>query len=305
MAGPGVSLEDYARVERALAFAYARRDVPPDLASLAAHLGLSPARTRGLFQRWAGVGPQRLVQLLGAAEVERRMRSTAAGLVPERDAGSPAPGRRTDLPVTIEVQAPAAFRRAVAGLGLGWGLGDTPFGKALVVSASRGICHLAFVEPAAAGALTAALAGRWPQVRLERDDRAAGALLRRVFRAAPGADPGLHLWIAGSDFQALVWRTLLRVPSGGLISYAALAAAAGRPGAARAVGSAVARNPVAWLIPCHRVVHEGGDFGRYHWGAERKLALCAWEAARLDLQPTARRPAQADSPGRQPLAEPG
>lgn len=272
---------DYARIERAIAFLRERRQAQPDLDQLARHLGLSPAHTQRLFSRWAGVSPKRFLQFLTVEAAKRRMRETADLLGLALDTGLSGPGRLHDLFVTLEALSPGEFRRAAAGMTLSWGLGPTPFGPALVVNSPRGICHLAFVESAAVTELAADLARRWPDACLLRDDAAAQALLQRVFAIQAGAGDPLRLWVAGSNFQVQVWRALLRVPPGGLLSYGALASAAGRPGAARAVGSAVARNPVAWLIPCHRVLRETGDFGEYHWGSDRKQAICAWEAARL------------------------
>jgi AraC family transcriptional regulator of adaptative response/methylated-DNA-[protein]-cysteine methyltransferase len=275
---------DYARIERAIAFLRERRQAQPDLAQLGAHLGLSPAHTQRLFRRWAGVSPKRFVQFLTVEYAKRRMRDTADLLGLALDSGLSGPGRLHQLFVTMEALSPGEFRRAAAGLTLTWGLGATPFGPALVVNSPRGICHLGFVQPGAKTVVAADLAERWPRARLVRDDTAAETLLLRVFAAGPEAESRLRLWVAGSNFQIQVWRALLRVPPGGLLSYRALAAAAGHPGAARAVGSALARNPVAWLIPCHRVLRETGDFGQYHWGAGRKRAICAWEAARRDAE---------------------
>lgn len=281
MAEPFVQAEDYARIERAIAFLRANQRAQPGLAALAAHLDMGVGETQRLFRRWAGVSPKRFVQFLTVEEAKRRMRETANLLELALDAGLSGPGRLHDLFVSMEALSPGEYRRAAAGLALSWGVGDTPFGPALVVTSQRGICHLAFLPEGGPALSVEALGRQWPEARLARDDNAAAALLRRVFAARPEAARELRLWVAGSNFQVQVWRALLRVPPGGLISYAALAAAAGHPGAARAVGSAVARNPVAWLIPCHRVLRETGDFGQYHWGAGRKQAICGWEAARL------------------------
>jgi len=160
------------------------------------------------------------------------------------------------------------------------GFGPTPFGEALVATSPRGVCHLAFTSPADRGKALDVLRAAWPQADLVADDAAAGALLARIFaRSRDVADGGLSVWVSGTNFQIQVWRAMLRIPQGGLLSYRQLAALLGRPRAARAVGSAVARNPVAYLIPCHRVLRGSGDFGVYHWGQERKVAICAWDAA--------------------------
>jgi AraC family transcriptional regulator of adaptative response/methylated-DNA-[protein]-cysteine methyltransferase len=160
------------------------------------------------------------------------------------------------------------------------GFGKTPFGRALIAFTSRGICHLSFVEPPYPGSAAAVLQARWPDATLEPDPAGSSALLERIFARSPtSTDAGLSLWVSGTNFQIQVWRALLQIPHAGLLSYRQLAELLGRPRAARTVGSAIAANRVAYLIPCHRVLRASGDFGVYHWGGERKMAMCAWEAA--------------------------
>lgn len=264
--------DDYRRIERAIAFLRGHRARPPGPQGLAAHLGLSEADARRLFERWAGMGPEGLAQFLSVGYARCRMAETADLLGQSPDIG---------LSVSMEAMSPDGFRRAVAGVRIRCGLGGTPFGTALIAFTPRGICHLSFVDPGCADAAVQALRQAWPEARLLRDERAGRSLLARLFAAPGGPRPAdaPRLWVSGSRFQIQVWRALLAVPSGGLLSYRGLAGLLGRPGAARAVGAAVARNPVAYLIPCHRVLRGSGDFGDYHWGAVRKMAICAWEAA--------------------------
>jgi AraC family transcriptional regulator of adaptative response/methylated-DNA-[protein]-cysteine methyltransferase len=270
---------DYARVAEAIAFLRRYRFERPSLARLADHLGMSPGHTQRLFTRWAGVSPKRFGQLLSVDAVRQAMRETGELLGVAHQAGLSGPGRLHDLLVTLEAVTPGEYRRSGAGLTIRHGLGATPFGTAGVAFTPRGICHLAFVDGAAA--LPAELASRWPGAELRRDDAAAAELLEQVFALPPGrAGRGLSLWVQGTNFQVQVWRALLRIPFAGVLSYAQLAAAMGRPRAARSVATAIAHNPVAYLIPCHRVLRASGEFGQYHWGAERKQAICAWEAAR-------------------------
>ena len=231
-----------------------------------------------MFSRWAGVSPKRLLQLMTAEAAVRRMRETGDLLDVALASGMSGPGRLHDLFVNLEAMSPAEYRRAAAGVTICHGSGATPFGRARVAFTDRGICRLAFVGDDAAG--PESLAADWPEARLRRDDDAAAAVLARVFALPPAAaGRGLSLWVRGTNFQVQVWRALLRIPFAGLLSYSQLAALLGSPKAARAVGSAVARNPVAFLIPCHRVLRESGEFGLYHWGEDRKQAICAWEAA--------------------------
>jgi len=274
------ALPTYARIERAIAYLRAQRGGQPQLAELAAHIGLSESRTQRLFSRWAGVSPKRFLQFLTVQYAKRQMAQTGDLLGLSLTSGLSGPGRLHDLFVNMEAMSPGEFRRAADGLVIRYGRGDTPFGPALVAATERGVCHLSFVQAGGWAAMVAGLHDAWPGARLRRDDTASAALLRQVFGASgSGPDRGLSLWVSGSNFQIQVWRALLKVPFAGLLSYRQLAALAGRPGAARAVGSAMARNPVAYLIPCHRVLRESGDFGVYHWGGERKMAICGWEAA--------------------------
>jgi AraC family transcriptional regulator of adaptative response/methylated-DNA-[protein]-cysteine methyltransferase len=163
-----------------------------------------------------------------------------------------------------------------------YGFGETPFGPALLVTTLRGICHLSFVEPQHQKLALAALRQAWPEAHLEEDVTGSRTRLAEIFSPEAPADGSLSLWVSGTNFQIQVWRALLEVPFAGLLSYQQLAGLLGRPSAARAVGSAVARNRIAFLIPCHRILRGSGEFGVYHWGTVRKAAICGWEAAAVD-----------------------
>jgi AraC family transcriptional regulator of adaptative response/methylated-DNA-[protein]-cysteine methyltransferase len=274
--------EDYSRIERAIGFLRANYGDQPELGDLAAHIGLSESYTQRLFSRWAGISPKRFVQFLTVEHAKRRMAQTADLLGLSLDAGLSGPGRLHDLFVNMEAMSPGEFRRAAAGMVIRYGIGKTPFGHALIASTARGICHMSFVDPQEKEVSAAALRQSWPEAWLEEDAAGSAALLTRVFTPEPGDGARLSLWVSGTNFQIQVWRALLQVPFAGLLSYRQLAGLLGRPGAARAVGSAVARNRVAYLIPCHRILRGSGEFGVYHWGDQRKAAICGWEAAALD-----------------------
>ena len=280
---PAVSTQaqaDYMRIERAIAYLRENRPDRPQLRDLAAHIGLSESHTQRLFSRWAGISPKRFLQFLTVQEAKRRMRDTGDLLGLALDTGLSGPGRLHDLFVSMEAMTPGEFRRAAAGLVIHYATGDTPFGPALLAFTPRGICHLSFVGPQTADGAVAALRAAWPRARLEEDEPAGQTLLARVFERPPDTvDGGLSLWVSGSNFQIQVWRALLQIPFAGLLSYGQLARLLDSPNAARAVGGAVAQNPVAFLIPCHRVLRESGEFGGYRWGGDRKRAICAWEAA--------------------------
>lgn len=183
--------------------------------------------------------------------------------------------------VTLEVASPGESKSAGAGWTLTFGFALTPFGRCLLARSPRGICHLSFVDDRNEATATTRLHDDWPRAHLHRDDVAATALARRIFSPEARALPGspLPVLVAGTAFQVRVWRALLRIPAGRLTTYGRLAATVGHPAAARAVGTAVGRNPVAWLIPCHRVIRETGAIGGYRWGTLRKQAMLAWEGA--------------------------
>ncbi len=275
--------ENYARIERAIAFLRAHHAEQPELRDLAAHIGLSESHTQRLFSRWAGISPKRFLQFLTVEHAKQQMGRTGDLLSLSLEAGLSGPGRLHDLFVNMEAMSPGEFRRAAAGIRMHYGVGDTPFGPALVVSTPRGICHLSFVDPSHHRDVVTALQQAWPGALLEADPSGSQGLLARIFSPTRRpADGGLSLWVSGTNFQIQVWRALLQVPFAGLLSYRQLAALMGRPGATRAVGSAIARNRIAFLVPCHRVLRGSGDFGEYHWGTARKVAICGWEAAAVD-----------------------
>lgn len=272
---------DYARVADAIAFLRAEHTRQPELSAVAAHLGLSESRVQRLFSRWAGISPKRFVQYLSVEYAKRCMAETGDLLALAHRTGLSGPGRLHDLFVAMEALSPGEFRRAAAGVPIDYGVHPSPFGDALIAHTPRGICHLSFIEAGARGAAVERLRARWPSAELRPAPQASATLLEGIFHARPEqVAQGLSLWVSGSNFQIQVWRALLAIPPGRLLNYAQLADLIGRPRAARAVGTAIAANPIAFLIPCHRVLRASGDIGLYHWGSERKAALVAWEAAR-------------------------
>jgi AraC family transcriptional regulator of adaptative response/methylated-DNA-[protein]-cysteine methyltransferase len=272
--------DDYGRIEKAIAFLQQQHASQPGLSELAAYLDLSESHTQRLFSRWAGISPKRFLQFLTVENAKRRMRRTNDLLSLSLDSGLSSPGRLHDLFVNMEAMSPGEFKRAAAGMTIRYGAGETPFGDALIATTVRGICHLSFHDGVGLERWLVERRREWPLANLVHDPATAAKTLTTVFNRAPtDAAGGLSLWVGGSNFQVQVWRALLRIPFGGLLSYGQLADLLGRPGAARSVGSALAHNPVAYLIPCHRVLRATGDFGVYHWGTGRKMAICGWEAA--------------------------
>lgn len=278
------SEQHYAAVARAITFIRANAARQPELAEIAAAAGLSEFHLQRLFSAWAGLSPKRFLQYLTKEHAREALRASADVLEAALDAGLSGPGRLHDLMVSCEALTPGEIRARGAGVELHHGVAATPLGDALFGWTPRGLCHLAFCD-GDDNARLAALCQDWPAANFVHDDAGATALANRVFPAAPM--PGrLHLLLRGTNFQIKVWEALLKIPPAMLVSYGQLAGHLGMPQAARAVGSAVAANTVAYLIPCHRVIRDDGSCSNYRWGVERKMALRAWEAGRAKADQT-------------------
>lgn len=272
---------DYARVERLLGFLAEHAGEQPDLDRLAAEADLSPFHLQRLFTRWVGVSPKKFVQHLTITRAKACLDASASVLDAAHAAGLSGPSRLHDLFVAHAAVTPGEYKRRGEGLTIRWGWADSPFGEALVLTTPRGILGLAFVcgeGEAARQACFDDLARRWPNARFVADAAAVRALGAAIFAPRSSDSPRLQLLLHGTPWQIQVWEALLRIPPGALVSYESIAAALGAPGAARAVGTAVGDNPIAYLVPCHRVIRKTGAISHYHWGRARKMALIGWEA---------------------------
>ncbi len=276
---------DYARIGKALEFIAAEIDSQPDLDRIAAAVGLSPHHLQRVFTQWVGVSPKKFLQFLTLERAKACLASSASVLDAALDAGLSGPGRLHDLFVTHEAVTPGEYKQRGAGLAITYGWADSPFGDCLVMATARGICGVGFAGDAGREATFADLAGRWPDARFVENAAAVKALARAMF--APRPDDRLQLVLYGTPWQIKVWEALLRIPRGALVSYEDVARQIHAAGASRAVGSAVGDNPIAWLIPCHRVIRKTGAFSDYHWGRPRKLAMIGWEAASGERTPIA------------------
>lgn len=279
-------MHDYERIARVIRYLDAHHGEQPGLAALAAHAGLSPFHFHRLFSTWAAVTPKDFLQCLTVAHAKARLRRGDSVLAAALGAGLSGPGRLHDLCVTLEAASPGEVKSGGAGWTLTAGFADSPFGTCLIAEGPRGICHLGFVTAADGAAEWAELQAAWPQAHLYRDDAQAARLAARIFthNDAPTQQP-LRAFVRGTAFQVRVWRALLRLPPGTLVSYGQLAVALDAPAAARAVGTAIGRNPLAYLVPCHRVIRETGVVGDYRWGRERKRAMLAWESTAIKGDP--------------------
>jgi AraC family transcriptional regulator, regulatory protein of adaptative response / methylated-DNA-[protein]-cysteine methyltransferase len=267
--------DDYQRIGQAIRFLEDNVDRQPDLAEVAAHVGLSEYHFQRLFTRWAGISPKRFLQFLTKENAKALLARTSV-LEAAYAAGLSGPGRLHDLFVQAEAVTPGEFKSKGAGLEIRYGFHPTPFGECLLARTERGVCFLAFVDGDREAVLDR-LRGDWSNARLVEDAANTAATVEQIFTPGPGASLTIHL--RGTNFQLKVWEALLRLPPGEVTSYEALAARIGLMRATRAVANAVAHNPVAYIIPCHRVLRKSGEFGQYRYGSARKKAILAREMA--------------------------
>ncbi len=256
-------------------------DGHPALEEVAGHVGLSPWHFQRLFTRWAGLSPKRYLQALSAETAKQALREAPSVLDAAWESGLSSPGRLHDLLVTLEAVTPGEVRREGSGLEIHWGRHPTPFGPCLLAATERGVCSLRFLGEEGPDEALGELVAAWPRARLVEDPAATGRWVTRVFSrwSRSSDDAPLPVLVRGTNFQVRVWEALLRLPCGATTTYGELAREIGRPGASRAVGGAVGSNPLAVLIPCHRVLRSDGSWGGYRWGTDTKRRLLAWEAA--------------------------
>jgi AraC family transcriptional regulator of adaptative response/methylated-DNA-[protein]-cysteine methyltransferase len=275
--------EDYLRIEQAIQYLENHYKDQPGLEEVAADIGLSEYHFQRLFTRWAGVSPKRFLQFLtkeGAKELLNRSENL---LDTTHQVGLSSLGRLHDLFVTTEAMTPGEYKSHGAGVTIRYGLHSSPFGKCLIAVTERGICHLGFVQMSEGDAIDQ-LAAKWKQASMIEDYRSTAALVEPIFdlRKSGHARP-LNVHLRGTNFQLKVWEALLQIPAGAVTTYEGIASRIGKPSAMRAVGTAVGNNPIAVLIPCHRVIRKVGEFGNYRYGALRKKALLAREFVNISV----------------------
>lgn len=285
ISGDGAAVRDYDLVRRAIAFLSENWEAQPSLERLAAHLGLSPAHTQRLFKRWCGLSPKEFVQAVTIDHARNLLSGSASVLDAAYEVGLSGGGRLHDLFVDHEAMTPGDFKRRGEGLDIAYGFHDTPFGEALILATDRGVAGLAFVDEDKGQSRAEALSdmtSRWPRAQfVEATDRTASHSARIFDPARWSSEQPVRLVLIGTDFEIRVWQALLRIPMGRAVTYADIARHLGQPTASRAVGSAVGRNPISFVVPCHRVLRGDGQLGGYHWGLTRKRALIGWETGRV------------------------
>ena len=275
---------DYDVVRRAIAFLSEHWRAQPEIDAVAAAAGVSASDLHRLFRRWAGITPKAFLQALTLDHARRLLRDSASVLDTTFEVGLSGPGRLHDLFVTHEAMSPGEWKSGVSGLTMCFGFHPSPFGTALVMTTQRGLAGLAFADRGEEQAALADMQGRWPMANIVEDRARTASLARRIFDTRLWrANRPLRVVLIGTDFEVRVWETLLRIPMGRAVTYSGIAAKIGAAKGARAVGAAVGKNPISFVVPCHRVVGRGGALTGYHWGLTRKQAMLGWEAGRVGI----------------------
>jgi len=273
-------MSDYERIAEAISFIASRVNSQPSLQEIARHLHLSPFHFQRLFCRWAGVTPKRFLQVLTLERAKQLLRASKPLLEVSDSLGLSSGSRLYDHFVHLEAVTPGEYKMGGAGLTIEYAVHDTPFGKAFIAITPRGVCRFAFLERKEIDEHLSGLQSLWPHALVHENRQRTLAVIKAMFGVEQKLDRPISLHVSGTNFQVSVWKALLQIAPATVASYSQVAAAIGHPRSARAVGLAVGANPVAFLIPCHRVIQQSGQLGGYHWGETRKLAIHAWESAR-------------------------
>lgn len=273
---------DYDRVRKAIAFISQEWRRQPNLDEIAEAVGISASHLHAVFRRWSGLSPKAFLQAVTLDHARRLLKDDASLLDASLELGLSGPGRLHDLFVTHEAMSPGEWKTGGAGLTLSYGFHPSPFGEAIAVVTDHGLAGLGFVDDGDRKAALTDMTRRWPKARFAENVKLTGPAVERAFTPDlwQKGQP-LNIVMIGSDFEIRVWQALLSIPFGRLTTYGDLARSLGQPKAARAVGAAVGRNPISFVVPCHRVIGKSGTLTGYHWGLSRKQAILGWEACHL------------------------
>jgi AraC family transcriptional regulator, regulatory protein of adaptative response / methylated-DNA-[protein]-cysteine methyltransferase len=273
---------DYDVVRRAIAHISANWQAQPSVEEIAAAASVGVTDLHHIFRRWAGLTPKDFLAALTLNRARQLLRDSASVLDAAYEVGLSGPGRLHDLFVTHEAMSPGEWKAGGEGLAIAYGFYPSPFGKALVMITPRGLAGLAFADPGEEQAALADMQRRWPRARYTEDAAATAPYAQRIFDATMWRpEQPLRVVLIGTDWEVRVWETLLKVPMGRATTYSDIAAKVRAPKAARAVGAAVGKNPLSFVVPCHRVLGKGGAITGYHWGLTRKRAMLGWEAGKI------------------------
>lgn len=281
--GPqSAALRDYDSVRRAIAFISEHWRAQPTIEAMADSAGVTPDELHHLFRRWAGLTPKAFMQALTLDHAKNLLRDSASVLDAALDSGLSGPGRLHDLFVTHEAMSPGEWKNGGAGMTLRYGFHPSPFGTAVVIATARGLAGLAFADHGDEQIALADMKARWPNATYVEDTGGTAELAQRIFEPKLWRpEQPLRVVLIGTDFEVRVWETLLKIPMGRAVSYSDIASKINNPKASRAVGAAIGRNPVSFVVPCHRALGKSGKLTGYHWGLTRKQAMLGWEAGRL------------------------
>lgn len=278
----GPANADYETVQRAIAFVSENYRAQPDVEAMAEAAGTTPRALNELFRRWCGLTPKDFLAAVTVDRARELLRDSHSILDASYELGLSGPGRLHDLFVTHEAMSPGEWKSGGDGLVIHYGFHPSPFGTALVMTTERGLCRLAFADPGEETAVLDELRACWPKARYVEDATRTEPYARRIFDPSQWkADAPLHVVLIGTDFEVKVWETLLSIPLGRATTYSDIARKVCSEKAARAVGAAVGKNPIAFVVPCHRVLGKNGTLTGYHWGLTRKRAMLGWEAGRI------------------------
>src|SRR5689334_6383245 len=278
------ALRDYDSVRRAIAFISEQWRRQPAIEDMADAASVTPDELHHLFRRWAGLTPKAFMQALTLDHAKGLLKDSASVLDAALDSGLSGPGRLHDLFVTHEAMSPGEWKVGGAGMTMRYGFHPCPFGTALVIATSRGLAGLAFADPGDEQAALADMTARWPHANYVEDRDGTAALAQRIFDVRLWRpDQPLRVVLIGTDFEVRVWETLLKIPMGRAVCYSDIASRISAPKASRAVGAAVGKNPISFVVPCHRALGKSGTLTGYHWGITRKQAMIGWEAGQLGM----------------------
>ncbi|MFK8253725.1 methylated-DNA--[protein]-cysteine S-methyltransferase [Ancylobacter terrae] len=277
-----IAAADYEVVRKAVAFVNTHFRDQPEVESIALAAGVTPRALTDLFRRWCGLSPKDFLQAVTLDAARRVLSESDNVLDAAYELGFSGPGRLHDLFVVHESLSPGEWKTGAAGLVIRWGFHPSPFGMALAMVSPRGLCGLAFADEGEEDAALADMRRRWPNALYVEDPVATGPYAARIFDCRTWSpDNPLRIVFIGTDFEVRVWETLMRIPMGKATTYSTIAGRIEKPKAARAVGAAVGKNPISFVVPCHRVLGKNGDLTGYHWGLTRKRAILGWEAGQV------------------------
>lgn len=272
-------MSDYERIAKAIDFLVENAESQPSLEKIADSVHLSPFHFQRLFSNWVGVTPKRFLQTLTVERAKELLALSEPLEVVSDAVGLSTSSRLHDHFIHLEAVTPGQYKSAGLGLEILYGIHQTIFGNCLIAATDRGICKLAFVNAGDIDEELSTLQRQWPEANISEDQQSTAEMAKVIFHSDQNANRPISLQVRGTNFQVMVWRALMQIPQGRLQSYSSIAEAIGKPSATRAVGTAIGANPIAFLIPCHRVVRQSGAIGGYRWGVTRKHAIHTWESA--------------------------